>query len=49
MWGVWIADLSPIYLAAAANLDRPDDPLGIVHAVDDPVVPLPNPVPVSTR
>ena len=49
MADVWIADLSPVDLAAVADLDDPNDPLRVVHAVDDSIVPLPNPVPVSTR
>lgn len=49
MCEVRTADLSAVDLATVADLDYPNDPLGIVHAVDDPVVPLPNPVLVSTR
>jgi len=46
MCEVRTADLSAVDLATVADLDYPNDPLGVVHAVDDPVVSLPNPVPV---
>jgi len=43
------ASCLPIHFSAMADLDDPDDTPIVVNAVDDPVIPLANPVPVLAR